>query len=70
MLEALDLAEPDLNGLKLLLDHEGIGLDRPVAASPSEEIVQPVEHDRQTSVPPTVMPSSRMVGSPTPTGTD
>src|SRR5262249_8350805 len=82
VLEKLDGSQADLNGLALLLHHEGVGFDRAARARPTEEVLEPFEHLRsgpggdalphlsQTSVPPTVMPSIRMVGSPTPTGTD
>src|SRR5262249_29021779 len=70
------------NGGGLSPPQEGVGFDRAARARPTEEVLEPFEHLRsgpggdalphlsQTSVPPTVMPSIRMVGSPTPTRTD
>ncbi len=82
MLHRVHLAKPHLGRERLVLHHEGIG--RRGAARPGllEEIGQQIDHVLWTRsrtmnpsfsytwVPPTVIPSILMVGSPTPTGTD
>ena len=38
--------EPDLHGLELLLDHEGVRLDGAAGAGPAQEVLEPLEHLR------------------------
>ena len=71
MLDGVHLPHPHLGREGLVLDHEGVGLGGALAAGPLEDVAQEVEQGpAQTWVPPTVIPSMRIVGSPTPTGTD
>jgi hypothetical protein len=44
VLQRLDLTEPDLGGLDLLLDHEGVGLDRALGAGSAEEVLESIQH--------------------------
>ena len=71
VLDRVHLPHAYLRRERLILDHEGIRFGGALAARPLEDVAQEVEKaGAQTWVPPTVMPSMRMVGSPTPTGTD
>jgi hypothetical protein len=44
VLQRLDLAEPDLDGLELLLHQEGIRFDRALGARPPEKVLDLVQH--------------------------
>src|SRR6185369_14899940 len=69
VLDRVDLPEAHLGGERLVADHEGVAGRRAAALGLIEHVGEEVEH-RYTCVPPTVIPSMRIVGKPTPTGTD
>src|SRR4029077_6883899 len=73
--DRLDLAQPDGRAELALLDEEpvrgGGASGRRAREHGDEQVAELYRHvGPHTWVPPTVMPSTRMVGSPTPTGTD
>ena len=71
VLDRVHLPQADLGRERLVLHHEGVGLGGAPVARLLEQVGEEVQQrPRQTWVPPTVMPSMRIVGSPTPTGTD
>ena len=73
MLDGVHLAQAHLGRERLVLDRERVAGGRAGAArawqrtSASSSLIAAAAH---TWVPPTVMPSMRIVGRPTPTGTD
>jgi len=70
VLDGVHLAQAHLGRERLVLHHEGVGGGGAPARRLLQEIGEQVAHAPQTWVPPTVIRSMRIVGSPTPTGTD
>src|SRR5262247_3613018 len=73
MLHGVHLPQADRRREVLLLDQEAIGRRRPTGLGATQDVREQAGAERgvaHTWVPPTVMPSMRIVGSPTPTGTD
>ena len=70
VLDGVHLAQAHLGRERLVRHHEGVGGGRAPARGLLQEIGEQLAHAAQTWVPPTVMRSMRIVGRPTPTGTD
>src|SRR6185436_18967548 len=69
VLDRVHLPQPYGGAEVLLLDQEAVGRAGPARLRALEDVDQEVRV-AHTWVPPTVMPSMRIVGRPTPTGTD
>src|SRR6185369_5390854 len=68
--ELLHLAQPDADAEPVALGDHRVRRARTGRECPRDEIAREVDELAHARVPPTVRPSIRMVGIPTPTGTD